>query len=244
MNDTNEVVLEAVDLHCQYGSREVLSGVQLSVKRGEVVAVLGGNGAGKSTLLHAFLGFVNPTRGSVRVAGHDVQAELRAARGCLAYVPENVALYEQLSARENLRYLLGLTPAGTTAGDIDGALDAVGLDNAARDRRLATYSKGMRQRVALALAIARHAPALLLDEPSSGLDPRAIGDLNALIARLREQGIAVLMTTHDLLAAAEIADRVGFLQNGVLTEEACANGTTRFDVRALHERFTATVAAP
>jgi ABC-2 type transport system ATP-binding protein len=242
MNSNTEMVLEAADLHCQYAAHHVLRGVGLAVKRGEVYAVLGGNGAGKSTLLHAFLGFVTPARGVVRVAGHDVQAELNLARAQLAYVPENVALYEHLSARENLRYLLGLSRGNTGSGEIEAALDAVGLDSVARDRRLATYSKGMRQRVALALAVARRAPALLLDEPTSGLDPRAISDLNALIGRLREEGVAVLMTTHDLLAASEIADRVGFLSNGVLTEEASANGPARFDVRALHERFTAVAA--
>jgi ABC-2 type transport system ATP-binding protein len=237
MNSNKEVVLEATDLHCGYGSQVVLRGVQLSVKPGEVYAVLGGNGAGKSTLLHAFLGFAKPTRGSVRVAGHDVQTELQFARAHVAYVPENVALYEQLSARENLRYLLGLSATTTEPRDIDGALDVVGLENAARDRRLRTYSKGMRQRVALALAVARRAPALLLDEPSSGLDPRAISDLNALIAQMRKMGAAVLVTTHDLLAASEIADRIGFLTDGVLTEQASASGPVRFDVRALHERF-------
>jgi ABC-2 type transport system ATP-binding protein len=242
MNNNTQVILEGADLHCRYGSQDVLRGVQLSVKRGEVYAVLGGNGAGKSTLLHAFLGFVSPTRGSVRVVGHDVQKELQSARAHLAYVPENVALYEQLSARENLRYLLGLSSTTTEHHDIDDALDAVGLEAAARDRRLGTYSKGMRQRVALALAVARQAPALLLDEPSSGLDPRAIRDLNALIGRLREEGVAVLMTTHDLLAASEIADRVGFLTDGVLTEEVSASGSSRFDVRALHEKFMATAA--
>jgi ABC-2 type transport system ATP-binding protein len=242
MNDKTDVVLEANNLHCRYGSHDVLRGVQLAVKRGEVYAVLGGNGAGKSTLLRAFLGFVTPATGSVRVAGRDVQAELQQARSQLAYVPENVALYEQLSSRENLRYLLGLSGAPVSSQEVDSALDAVGLDAAARDRRLATYSKGMRQRVAVALAVAKRAPALLLDEPSSGLDPCAIVDLNALIGRLREQGVAVLMTTHDLLAASEIADRVGFLTDGVLTEQASATGAVRFDVRALHERYTAAVA--
>jgi ABC-2 type transport system ATP-binding protein len=244
MNSNTDAMLEALNVHCRYASHEVLRGVQLSVRRGEVYALLGGNGAGKSTLLHAFLGFVKPARGTVRVAGRDIHADLRMARAQLAYVPENVALYEQLSARENLRYLLGLSAHKIDSREIDGALDSVGIDAAARDRRLASYSKGMRQRVAIALAVARRAPALLLDEPSSGLDPRAIHDLNALIGRLRDQGVAVLMTTHDLLATAEIADRVGFLVDGTLTEEASASGQVGFDVRALHEKFTASVAQP
>lgn len=237
MNAEAEVMLEAAGLHCGYGPHEVLRGVDLAVRRGEVYALLGGNGAGKSTLLHAFLGFVAPTAGRVCVAGVAVQDGLRRARADLAYVPENVALYEQLSARENMRYLLAL--AGLDAGqrDIEQALDVTGFDPAARDRRLGSYSKGMRQRVALALAVARSAPALLLDEPSSGLDPRAMDELNALVLRLRDQGVAVLMATHDLLAAAEVADRVGFMQGGVLTEEAVAAKGVRFDVRALQSRF-------
>src|ERR671925_1338647 len=100
MTDT-EIILHATDVHCRYGAHDVLRGVNLAVRRGEVYAVLGGNGAGKSTLLHVFLGFMQPTQGSVRVAGHDVQSEPQSARSRIAYVPENVALYEQLSAREN-----------------------------------------------------------------------------------------------------------------------------------------------
>jgi ABC-2 type transport system ATP-binding protein len=239
MSDNTELLLEAAALHCQFGAREVLRGVSLAVRRGEIYAVLGGNGAGKSTLLNVFLGFVQPARGSVRVAGHDVGTQLQAVRAGLAYVPENVALYGELSARENLRYLLGLSGASPDASGIESALDEVGLEGGARDRRLATYSKGMRQRVALALAVARRAPVLLLDEPSSGLDPRATADLNALLSRLRDQGVAILMTTHDLLAASEIADRVGFLADGVLVEDLNDGGRAGRDIRKLHERYVA-----
>jgi ABC-2 type transport system ATP-binding protein len=98
----------------------------------------------------------------------------------------------------------------------------------------------MRQRVALALAVARRAPVVLLDEPSSGLDPRAIVELNSLVRRLRDQGVAILMATHDLLAAAQVADRVGFLQGGVLSEES-ASRDEPFDVRVLQEKFGAPV---
>jgi ABC-2 type transport system ATP-binding protein len=232
-----EVMIEASGLHCRYGSHEVLRGVQLAVRRGEVYALLGGNGAGKSTLLHAILGFVAPAAGQVSVVGHDVSLHTRLARSQIAYVPENVALYEQLSARENMHYLLGLAGLDPKSMDIERALDEVGFEASARDRRLGSYSKGMRQRVALALAVARKAPVLLLDEPSSGLDPRAIEELNELIIRLKQQGVAVLMATHDLLAAAQVADRVGFMKDGVLTEEAAAV-EGRLDVRALQARFS------
>ncbi len=241
MSARTEVMLEASGLRGGYGSREVLRGVDLVVRRGEIYALLGGNGAGKSTLLHAFLGFVTPAAGRVSIAGREVHDDLRHARSHVAYVPENVALYEQLSARENMRYLLAVASHRSGAGDIDQALDVVGFDTAARDRRLGSYSKGMRQRVALALAVARRAPALLLDEPSSGLDPRAMDELNALVLRLRDQGVAILMATHDLLAAAQVADRVGIMRDGILTEEAAAGSQVRFDVRALQAKFSARV---
>lgn len=233
---TTEVMIEVRDLRCRYGAHEVLRGVELAVRRGEVYALLGGNGAGKSTLLHAILGFVAPSAGRVAIAGHDVAADTRLARSKIGFVPENVALYEQLSARENMNYLLGVAGLDPAAAGIEHALDAVGFETGARDRRLGSYSKGMRQRVALALAVARKAPVLLLDEPSSGLDPRAIEELNELIIRLKRQGVAVLMATHDLLAAAQVADRVGVMSGGVLTEEPALEG--RVDVRLLQAKFS------
>ncbi len=239
MKADTKPMLEAASLRGGYGAQEVLRGVNLGVRRGEIYALLGGNGAGKSTLLHAFLGFVAPKSGTVSIGGREVHTDLRRARSLVAYVPENVALYEQLSARENMQYLLAVASHAHTEDDIERALDVVGFERAARHRRLGSCSKGMRQRVALALAVARRAPALLLDEPSSGLDPRAMNELNALVLRLRDQGVAILMATHDLLAAAEVADRVGFMQQGVLTEEAVAGSHGRFDVQALQARFNA-----
>jgi len=244
MHERMDVMLEAVQLHCGYGANTVLRGLDLKVHRGEVYALLGGNGAGKSTLLNAFLGFVRPTRGRVLVAGVDVRSDLRAARARLAFVPENIVLYEQLSARENLAYLLALSTARFDATAIETSLDAVGLARTSWDRRLASFSKGMRQRVAIAFALARCAPVLLLDEPSSGLDPKAIDDLYQLILRLREQGIAVLMTTHDLLAAAEFADRVGFLKSGTLSEEVASGDGARVDVRELHAKYLDSTVRP
>jgi ABC-2 type transport system ATP-binding protein len=230
-------MIEVSSVRCHYGAHQVLGGVQLTVRQGEVYALLGGNGAGKSTLLHVILGFVVPTEGNVSVAGHDVRTDTKRARSQIAYVPENVALYEQLSARENMRYLLGLAGLKLAAVEIESALDQVGFEAGARDRQLGSYSKGMRQRVALALAVARKAPVLLLDEPSSGLDPRAIEELNELILALKGQGVTVLMATHDLLAASQLADRVGFMSNGILTEEVTSPGG-RHDLRLLQARFS------
>lgn len=220
-----------------YADRTILRRLDLAVNPGEIYALLGANGAGKSTALSLFLGFLRPKSGTVRVQGTDPVAEPVKARRQLSYIPESVALYEHLSARENVAYLLHL--AGQRAADaaIGEALAAAGLDPSAHDRHVAGFSKGMRQKVSIGLAVARNVPALLLDEPTSGLDPQAAADFHALLARLRARGVAVLMVTHDVLGAADVADRIGFLDHGEIAEEVRARGVERFDIRALHTRY-------
>lgn len=229
--------LEATAVVAGYGARTILHGLDLAVAPGEIYALLGANGAGKTTTLGLFLGFVQPAGGWVRVNGIDPAADPTAARRQLAYIPENVALYEQLSARENMAYLLDLAGQPRTGQAIDEALAAAGLDRAAHGRRVAGFSKGMRQKVSIALALARRVPVLLLDEPTSGLDPQACAEFSRLLGVLRAQGVAILMVTHDLLGAADVADRIGFIDGGRLVEEIAAAGAERFDVRALHRRY-------
>lgn len=231
-------LLEAHSLQHSYGNHRVLDDLSLRVGPGEIYALLGGNGAGKSTTLNIFLGFLNPTSGHAAVGGIDPSAEPDRARGQLAYVPENVALYEHLTARENIDYFLHLANAERDrATVIDPALDAVGLASQARDQRVGGFSKGMRQKVAIALALARNVPVLLLDEPTSGLDPRATAEFNDLLEAARSRGIATLMATHDLLSAAAVADRIGFLREGHLDEEIAKEHGARFDVEALFRRY-------
>lgn len=235
-------LLEMRDVTVAYGSHPVLDGISLGVGAGEIYALLGGNGAGKSTTLSTLLGFVRPSAGLVCVAGFDPAADPDAARRQVAYLPENVALYEHLSARENVAYLLSLSGQRHADAEVDQAFAATGLQSDAWDKRLGGFSKGMRQKVAIAVALLRHVPVLLLDEPTSGLDPRATGDFNRLVANVRDRGAAVLMVTHDLLSAADIADRIGFLEAGHIVDEVAASGPDRFDVRALHHKFAATPA--
>lgn len=230
-------VLDARAVVAGYHGKTILQQLDLQVHAGEIVALLGANGAGKTTTLNLFLGFVTATAGQVRVAGIDPALDPGAARRHLAYIPENVALYEHLTARENVAYLLHLAGQDDGLGAIDTALEAAGLAPAAFDRRVGGFSKGMRQKVAIALALARKVPALLLDEPTSGLDPQATDEFNRLLGVLRAQGVAILMVTHDLLSAADVADRIAFLDAGRLLEEVAALGAERFDVRALHRRY-------
>lgn len=236
---TPQNLLEMRDVSVAYGERPVLDGFSLAIAPGEIYALLGGNGAGKSTTLSTLLGFVRPTSGHVRVGGIDAGADPEAVRRQIAYLPENVALYEHLSARENVAYLLALSGQRHDDAEIDAAFGATGLQAGAWDQRLGGFSKGMRQKVAIAVALLRHVPVLLLDEPTSGLDPRATSDFNRLVTEVRERGSAVLMVTHDLLSAADIADRIGFLDAGRIVDEVEARGTERFDIRALHRKFGA-----
>lgn len=223
--------------HVHYGKKSIVNGLSLSVGAGEIYALLGANGAGKTTTLNLLLGFVRPRSGQVRVHGFDPVEQALEARRHVAYIPENVALYEHLSATENMAYLLDLAGQNPRSEAIHQALAAAGLASEAFERRVSGFSKGMRQKVAIALALARKVPALLLDEPTSGLDPQATAEFNRLLALLRMQGVAILMVTHDLLSAADVADRIGFLEAGRLVEEVAAAGSTRFDVRALHQRY-------
>ncbi|MGQ3050183.1 MAG: ABC transporter ATP-binding protein [Roseateles sp.] len=239
MSSTTTPLLDVADVAAGYNGLDILNGLTLQVAPGEIYALLGANGAGKTTTLNLLLGFVRARRGRVRVGGVDPAQDAAAVRRQVAYIPENVALYEHLTARENLDYLLFLAGQPQDAAAVGAALSGAGLDAAAHDRRVAGFSKGMRQKVAIALALARHVPALLLDEPTSGLDPQAAAEFSRLLGLLRARSVAILMVTHDLLGAAEVADRIGFLLAGRLVEEVRASGSDRFDVRALQRHYAA-----
>ena len=225
------------DVTLSYGTHRVLDGLSLSIAPGTVTALLGGNGAGKSTTLSVLLGFAKAASGEVAVCGIDPGVDPDGARRKIAYLPENVALYEHLTALENADYLLALSGQRQDRRAIADTFAAAGLQERAWDQRLGGFSKGMRQKVAIAVALLREVPVLLLDEPTSGLDPRATADFNALLARVRDRGTAVLMVTHDLLSAADVADRIGVLEAGRLADDVQASGPDRFDLRALHARF-------
>lgn len=231
--------LDVRGLVAGYGNATVLDGVSLQLQPGELLAILGGNGAGKSTLLRVLLGLLPPRAGQVSVFGLSPHEDAAAARARLAYVPENVAVYPHLSGVESLRYLLGLADHRPGEAAIASALREVDLPEGAWRARTAGYSKGMRQKLLIALALLREAPLLLLDEPASGLDPEATDQLAILLARLRDGGKAILMVSHDLEATSAIADRYLFLAKGrVLSEgtDLAELGTNATALRALYAR--------
>ncbi len=235
--------LQAEQLRVARSGKEVLSDVSFTVAAGEVFGLLGGNGAGKSTTLATFLGFLPVAAGRVLVNGREVAADLTGARRAMAYLPEAASLYEHLDARENLRYFLQLAGAPADAAAIDAALDRVSLPSEARKRRLAGYSKGMRQKVAIALAILRDTDILLLDEPTSGLDPMAIDEFHTLVRGLADAGKAILMVTHDVYGACQVADRIGLLHGGRLVDQFAAPAGRRIDTETVHRAFSAQGAA-
>ncbi|MFY8083175.1 MAG: ABC transporter ATP-binding protein [Rubrivivax sp.] len=231
--------LQADQLRVLRAGKQVLSGVSFAVAGGEVYGLLGGNGAGKSTTLATFLGFVPAASGQVLVNDIPVGTDVAAARRATAYLPEAASLYEHLDAHENLRYFLQLAGVDCSAAEIDSALDRVRLDSQARGLRLYAYSKGMRQKVAIALAILRNTDILLLDEPTSGLDPTAIDEFHQLVRGLAHAGKAILMVTHDVYGACQVADRIGLLRCGHLVDQFCAPAGGRIDTEAVHRAFAA-----
>ena len=215
----------------------MLSGISLTVAQGEVFALLGGNGAGKSTTLLSLLGFLQPESGELRILGEPVSADALRARRQIAYLPEAASLYGHLDAYENLDYFLSLAGKAVGRAQMDEALDRVALQGAARSRLLRDYSKGMRQKTAIALALLRRAPVLLLDEPTSGLDPIAIEEFNSLVRQLSAEGCAVMLVTHDLYGACQIADRIALLRNGQLWGEFQAPENGRIALDEVHQAF-------
>ena len=230
--------LQADSLHIHRSDKEVLSGISFSVASGEVYALLGGNGAGKSTTLLSFLGFLLPSSGHIRVNGQDVASSLEATRKAIAYLPESASLYEHLNAYENLRYFLELASISADQHSLEATLDRVALAVEARTRKLRDYSKGMRQKVAIALAILRDSDILLLDEPTSGLDPSAIDEFHKLVRDLADSGKTVLMVTHDVYGACQVANRIGLLRDGTLVGEFAAEEGQRIDTEMVHRAFS------
>lgn len=229
--------LEARSLSLTRDGTLVLSDVSFSVAPGEVYALLGGNGAGKSTTLLTVLGFLQPSSGEVLVNGRTVASDVEGARAQIAYLPEAASLYGHLDAYENLGYFLDLAGRTVSRADVDTALDQVALPHEARKRRMQSYSKGMRQKTAIALALLRDAPILLLDEPTSGLDPVAIDEFHAMVTSLAAAGRTVLMVTHDVYGACQVADRVGLLRGGRLVGSFEAAEGSRIDTETVHAAF-------
>ncbi len=227
-------MLTAQKLHKRYGDNVALHSLDLNIAAGETYALLGPNGAGKTTTINCFLGFISPDGGKVMIDNIDVAAEPLATKRRLAYIPEQVNLYGHFSGVENLAYFAELGGHRYADTDLRRFLADAGLQAEAHDRRVSGYSKGMRQKVGIAIALAKEAKALLLDEPTSGLDPSASHEFSQLLRQLRERGVAIVMATHDLFRAKEDATRVGIMRHGQLVRELTAAEISHTNLEKLY----------
>lgn len=217
-----------------YGKTVALDGVDLEVQPGELVGLLGHNGAGKSTLMKLLAGQLMPTAGSVSIAGIDVGADPSAARAQLGYVPEEPALWDYLSAREFLEFVVGVRGRG----DIEAALAVAGL-GADADRLIREYSQGMRRKTALAAALVARPPAIVLDEALNGLDPPSALRVRDHLRVLRDEGAAILLSTHVLETVERLADRVVLVAQGRVVENVAVGALGPGGLEALfRDRIT------
>lgn len=209
-------MLEAINLSKIYGDQPALTNLNLTIEEGEIFALLGQNGAGKTTTINCFLGFIEPSSGQAKINGMTVGHNHNETKKYLAYIPETVMLYPNLSGIENLEFFSSLAGFSYKKNEIVDLLKKAGLSSTAHEKRVNGYSKGMRQKVGIAIAIAKKAKALLLDEPTSGLDPKASNEFSEIIQELAANGTAILMATHDIFRAKEIANRIGIMKEGNL----------------------------
>ncbi len=227
-------MIEAIGLTKSYNGTTAVNQLSLQVQPGEIFCLLGANGAGKTTTINIFLNFVEPTAGQALINGADVMKQSLQTKQYLAYIPENLMLYPNLTGLENLDYFSGLAGKNYERGELEMFLTEAGLQEEAHSKRVSTYSKGMRQKVGIAIALAKQAKVLLLDEPTSGLDPKASNEFAALLKKLSSDGIATLMATHDLFRAKETGTHIGIMNNGKLVETMTTEEINHTDLEKLY----------
>jgi ABC-2 type transport system ATP-binding protein len=227
-------MLEAKNLSKNYNGQAALKSVNFTVNKGDVFCLLGANGAGKTTTINLFLDFIEPSEGEALINGLSVSKHSLGTKKLLSYIPESLMLYPNLTGFENLAYFSGLSGSKHTKEDLQSALSDAGLQADAHSKRVSTYSKGMRQKVGVAIALAKKAEVLLLDEPTSGLDPKASNEFSELLIKLKMRGVATLMATHDLFRAKETGTHIGIMKEGSLVELLTTDQINHTDLEKLY----------
>jgi len=242
----NQPRLEAVNLTKRYEDGALgLDHVSFAVGAGEVFAMLGGNGAGKTTTINLFLNLIEPSDGEARIAGIVTHKEPLRAKQHVSFVSENVMLYQNFTALQNLDFFARLGgKTEYTRDDYRDVLRRVGLAEAHHNKRLKGFSKGMRQKCGIAIAILKDSPAILLDEPTSGLDPKAGRDFLSLLDSIRAEGKTILMSTHDIFRAKEIADHIAIMDGGRIIMQERASSLAGKDLEELYLQYMGGRATP
>lgn len=231
-------VIELQGVRKVYGRSVAVDRIDLTIGAGELVGLIGHNGAGKSTVLKMLAGQLLPTEGTVRVGGVDVRLDPAGARRKLGYVPEEPALYDYLTAREFLEFVVSVRGGG----DIEAALALTGLGDDA-DRLIREYSQGMRRKTALAAAVVSRPPVIVLDEALNGLDPPSAARVKNALRALCDDGLTVLLSTHILETVERVAGRVVMLAHGrVVADEQMADLGPEGLERMFLERIAETAA--
>ena len=232
-------MLEAIELTKRYEDGELaLDALTLKVEPGEIFCMFGANGAGKTTTINLFLGFIPPTSGTALIEGVDVAKDPLRAKRHVSFVSENVMLYGNFTAVQNLDYFSRLAgKRGLAKKDHAEVLARVGLQREAFDRRVKNFSKGMRQKLGIAIALVKDAPNVLLDEPTSGLDPQSGREFLDILVQMRDRGASVFMSTHDIFRAKLIADRIGFMRKGRLVMMKTAAELAHEDLTDLYIQY-------
>ncbi|KQC01740.1 ABC transporter ATP-binding protein [Pedobacter sp. Hv1] len=227
-------MLQAINLTKKYNDQLALNKLNLTINQGDVFCLLGQNGAGKTTTINLFLGFIAPSTGQALIYGTSVAEDPAVTRKHLAYIPEVVMLYANLTSIENLDFFSRLAGFKYSRKELEKFLTTVGLQQEAFDKRMGGYSKGMRQKVGIAIALAKNADVLLMDEPTSGLDPKATNEFTELVKELGKQGKAIIMATHDIFNAVNVGTRIGIMRRGELVHEMSTENLDANDLQKLY----------
>ena len=228
-------MIELKNITKKFKNHTALNDLNLTVNTGEVYGLLGANGAGKSTTINLILGFLEVDAGSIQIGGQGNASSIDSTQ--IGYIPENVNLYPYLSGLENVDYFTRLAGRTYSQTELSSFLVKCGLSEVAHTKRLSEYSKGMRQKVGIAIAYAKNAKVYLLDEPASGLDPLASNQLSELLKMLASDGATVLMASHDIFRVRESCDRIGILKQGQLVHEILSSEVTSNELESLYLNF-------